>query len=345
VQARVLTTRAAANPTLAIFEQNMSPNRISVAMCTYNGSRFLSEQLQSIALQGRLPDELVICDDGSTDDTVSLLRAFADLTPFPVRIFCNEDRLGPGKNFEKAISLCEGDIIVFSDQDDIWRPEKLARLAEAFDQYPDAVYAFSDADMIAEDGEPLEHTIWDAVGLGRNLSHFSGLGQLSLLLKHNLIAGASMAFRASFREVVLPIPSGWMHDYWIVLLGSALSHGVPVHQRLFMYRRHGSQACGWRKKSFRQVVSESIATGQEVPFKKVEQFREIERRLDVVRARMRCPGDRLELLRQKETHLLKRAAVRSARGASRAIGVLAEASTGRYQRFSNSWLSIVRDLR
>jgi glycosyltransferase involved in cell wall biosynthesis len=313
-------------------------------MCTYNGSQFLSEQLLSIGRQRCLPDELVVCDDGSTDNTVSLLETFADLTSIPVRIFRNEERLGPGKNFEKAISLCGGDIIVFSDQDDIWRPEKLAKLAEVFDRNPDAVYAFSDADLIEENGEPVGRTMWEAVGLRRNLNCFSGSGQLRLLLKHNLIAGASMAFRASFREVVLPIPSDWMHDYWIVLLGSALCRGLPVPERLFMYRRHANQACGWRKKNFGQVVSESIATGQDVSAKKVEQFREVQRRLEEVHVAMRCPKDRLELLRQKETHLMKRAALRSAKGISRAMGVLTEASTGRYQRFSNSWLSIVRDL-
>jgi glycosyltransferase involved in cell wall biosynthesis len=318
---------------------------MSVAMCTYNGAQFLSEQLKSIALQGRLPGELVVCDDGSTDDTISILRAFAERTSFLVRIFSNEDRLGPGKNFEKAISLCDGDIIVFCDQDDVWRPQKLAKLAETFDQCPDAVYVFSDADIIEEDKQPAGQTMWDAVGLARNLNRFSGVGQLRLLLKHNLIAGASMAFRASFRQVVLPIPVGWMHDYWIVLLGSAVSRGAPVAEPLYLYRRHASQVCGWRKQTFGQDVQESIASGHDVSVKKVEQFREIQRRLEEVRGLMKCPEDRLELLRQKETHLLKRAALRSARGLSRAMGVLTEASTGRYQRFSNSWLSIVRDLK
>jgi glycosyltransferase involved in cell wall biosynthesis len=319
--------------------------RMSVAMCTYNGAHFVSEQLRSIALQARLPDELIVCDDGSTDETVSFLRAFADQSAFPVRIFFNEERLGPGKNFEKAISLCDGDIIVCSDQDDIWRPEKLAKLYETFDQNPDAVYAFSDADMIEENGKPLGRTMWEAVGLRRNLNRFSGLDQLRLLLKHNVIAGASMAFRASFKQVILPIPSGWMHDYWIVLLGSALSRGCPVSEQLFMYRRHSRQVCGLHKQSLGQAVRESICTGQDAALNKVKQFREIQRRVDVVCAVAQCPRDRLELLRQKETHLLKRAALRSASGVARAIGVLAEASTGRYQRFSNSWLSIARDLR
>src|SRR5208282_3322611 len=163
------------------MNKQISPSSVSVAMCTYNGSRFLTEQLRSIASQSHPPREMVVCDDGSTDDTVSLLRKFAEQRLFPIRIFCNEERLGPAKNFEKAISLCSGDIIVFSDQDDMWKSEKVAKLVDALDRNPDAVYAFSDAEMIEEDGAPLGHTMWEAVGLRRNLKRFSGLGQLRLL--------------------------------------------------------------------------------------------------------------------------------------------------------------------
>src|SRR5580658_5936011 len=97
--------------------QSMGGERISIAMCTYNGSPFLDEQLQSIVSQRRLPDEMVICDDGSSDKTISILRDFAGLATFPVQVFRNEKRLGPAKNFEKAISHCGGDIIILSDQD------------------------------------------------------------------------------------------------------------------------------------------------------------------------------------------------------------------------------------
>ena len=74
--------------------------RVSVALCTCNGGRFLAEQLQSIASQTRLPQELVICDDASTDDTVSMIQGFSRTAPFPVKLFQNAERLGPAKNFE-----------------------------------------------------------------------------------------------------------------------------------------------------------------------------------------------------------------------------------------------------
>ena len=323
----------------------MSDIRVSVAMCTYNGERFLGEQLQSIASQGLLPDEVVISDDCSTDGTASLLAAFSDAAPFPVRTIFNEQRLGPAKNFEKAISLCDGDVIVLSDQDDVWRPEKLKKLVEAFDRNRDAVYAFSDADWIDQDGKPLGQTVWETIGCKGNLSRFVGEDQLRILLRQNVVPGCSMAIRSSFRDIVLPIPDGWMHDYWIVLLGSTLCRGIRLSESLMMYRRHDGQVCGSREKSLGQAVRESIVTDEKAAVEKVAQFREVEKRINAVVRILRCPQGHFELLKQKEAHLSNRAALRSAQGLPRLVGVLAEAATGPYQSFSNSWFSIVRDLR
>jgi hypothetical protein len=313
-------------------------------MCTYNGSRFLREQLQSIRSQTRLPDELVICDDGSSDDTARFLTAFGSESSFSVRVFSNQERLGPAKNFEKASRLCTGDIIILADQDDVWKPQKVARLLEAFEQHPEAMYAFSDAEMVDQGGASLGETLWEAISFRQRLDEFSGPGQLKLLLKKNLITGAAMAFRASFRDIVLPIPSGWMHDYWIALLGSALAYGVPISEPLFQYRRHATQVVGWRKQTFLQVCKTSLAVGQEDWWQKVEDFRKLQERV-TSDPFTHCPQECLRLLQQKEIHLLTRARTRSSTGIPRIAKVLAEAVTGRYQRYSDSWYSIVRDLK
>ena len=106
----------------------MEEMRISIALCTYNGDPYLSELLESLAGQDFRPCELVVCDDGSTDSTLSILNEFEHVAPFPIRIFNNTENLGVIKNFEKALSLCTGDYIAPCDQDDIWQPEKLERL-------------------------------------------------------------------------------------------------------------------------------------------------------------------------------------------------------------------------
>jgi glycosyltransferase involved in cell wall biosynthesis len=111
----------------------MSRLKLSVAMATYNGERFLEEQLFSIARQIRLPDEMVVSDDGSNDGTIDILERFATSAPFPVRVYRNIKPLGYGDNFLKAASLCHGDLIAFSDQDDVWLENKLANSLSFFD--------------------------------------------------------------------------------------------------------------------------------------------------------------------------------------------------------------------
>src|SRR5947208_26587 len=94
--------------------------RISIAMCTYNGAAHVEEQLRSFSGQTRLPDEVVVCDDRSSDDTMLLLEPFSRTAPYPLRIHRNDENLRSTKNFERAVSLCSGDILALSDQDDVW---------------------------------------------------------------------------------------------------------------------------------------------------------------------------------------------------------------------------------
>jgi len=322
----------------------MTRPRISVAMCTRNGSRYLETQLRSIASQSLVPYELIVCDDGSTDQTHSQVQDFIATATFPVRFYANAEPLGPAKNFEKAIRLCEGEVIVLADQDDEWKPEKLEKLCRVFENDPDAIYAFSDAELVDEEGKLLGQTLWEAVGLGKNLKRFSGDGQLEMLLRHNIITGAAMAFRASFRDIALPIAPGWMHDYWLVLVASLISNGVPVPEPLFMYRQHATQFCGWRKKTFWQVCRDSLRTGTEDWSGKTEQFKGFLDHVYSIEPKAHCIPRRLQLVREKELHLARRAKTRSSTGLLRIVRALAEASTGRYQRFSNSWYSVARDL-
>jgi len=102
--------------------------KISVAMCTYNGSRFLENQLNSIGAQEVQPFELVICDDGSTDSTVQIIEAFRETVSFPVHLHRNSTNLGSTRNFQEAIELCRGDIIALCDQDDYWLPPQNNRI-------------------------------------------------------------------------------------------------------------------------------------------------------------------------------------------------------------------------
>lgn len=227
----------------------MSPtgqNRISVALCTYNGERFLPQQLASIAQQTRPPDELIVCDDRSTDRTVSLLREFAASAPYPVRIYENEQNLGSAANFERAIRLCRGNLIALSDQDDIWYPIRLQRSEQEFTVHPDAGLVFSDADVINERNELTGATMWKRLGFAGQRARDLVDGEYLLLAKHRFVTGATVMFRAPLRDRCLPIGQGWIHDEWIALMTAAFFDLRPIDQRLIRYRIHGSQQVGLR---------------------------------------------------------------------------------------------------
>jgi hypothetical protein len=314
---------------------------ISIAMCTYNGARFVGEQLQSIARQTILPAELVICDDASADSTPQILAQFAAATPIPVRLVRNSNTLGCTRNFERAIRLCDGEIIVLADQDDVWKPEKLAAIAEVFAANPGAGYVFSDADIVNENGEPLGFSLWDTVGF--DCSGFIPACQVARLLQRNRVTGAAMAFRSVLRTILLPISPGWGHDYWLALLGSIFSFGVPIPQRLFFYRRHLAQELGCGKDTFLQKVRTSMAAEPDY-YAKTAAMAELHQRAVACARTANCPLAHLQLVAEKELHLSRRALIRSARGSARLARLLSEAASGRYQRFSFSWCSVIRDL-
>jgi hypothetical protein len=234
-------------------------NRISVALCTYNGERFLPEQLASIGKQSRLPDELVVCDDRSTDRTVGILREFAASAPFPVRIFENERNLGFAANFERAIRLCEGNLIALSDQDDIWYPIRLECSEQEFTAHPEVGLVFSDADVIDDSNKLVGPKLWRRLGFAGKRKRDLLAGHYVLLAKHRFVTGATVMFRSILRDHCLPIGRGWIHDEWIALIGAAFFDLRPIDRPLIRYRVHGAQQVGFRNKLEQRTEGKPIA--------------------------------------------------------------------------------------
>jgi glycosyltransferase involved in cell wall biosynthesis len=231
-------------------------DRISVALCTYNGERFLAQQLASIAAQTRLPDEMIVCDDRSTDRTRAMLREFAASVRYPVRIFDNEHNLGVAANFEQAIRLCEGNLIALADQDDVWYPNRLERSEQELKGHPEAGLAFSDADVIDERDELIGTTLWQRLSFSaKDLL----AGQYVILAKHRFVTGATVMLRADLRDRFLPIGEGWLHDEWIALVTAAFCDLRPIAEPLIRYRLHGSQQVGLRNKLLLRTQAKSRA--------------------------------------------------------------------------------------
>ena len=150
------------------------------------------------AAQTRLPDELIVCDDRSTDLTAGIIDGFPQKADFPVHLYANRDNLGATKNFEKAIEYCAEDIIVLSDQDDVWHPKKLQRIEQVLSSTPRIGAVFTDAEAVEAQLRPLGYRLWQYFGFGREQQKPLCEGAaLDILLKHNVVIGATLAFRAN----------------------------------------------------------------------------------------------------------------------------------------------------
>jgi glycosyltransferase involved in cell wall biosynthesis len=223
---------------------NPRKNRISVALCTYNGETFLPAQLASMQQQTRLPDELIICDDCSTDNTIAVVRDFAAFAPFPVTIVENTHTLGSTKNFEKAMQLCSGDLIALSDQDDLWRPDRLAHSERELNDHPEAGLVFSDGEIMNEQGQPTGERMWPSAQFSPQFALELLAGDYDLLFKYRFVTGATVMFRAPLRSACLPLPAQWVHDEWLAAIVPALAEIRPIAEPLIFYRRHASQQIG-----------------------------------------------------------------------------------------------------
>jgi glycosyltransferase involved in cell wall biosynthesis len=228
---------------MASSKESINP-QITVVLCTFNGGHYLPEQLESIVLQSRLPAELVVCDDQSADNTISILQDFASGAPFPVRIFENQQRLGSTQNFDKAIGLARGDLITLCDQDDRWAPEKLEKLSEILIDDPFAGGVFSDANLIDENSRSVGVRLFAKHRFSTSKQQRFLNDPTSLLLKHDVVTGSTLMFRASLRVHCHPIPDSWVHDGWLAWMIALHSRIVLTTEALTDYRIHARQQLG-----------------------------------------------------------------------------------------------------
>lgn len=217
---------------------------ISVALCTYNGARFLPQQLESILRQTRLPDEVQAFDDASTDESVALLEEFARRAQFAVCIHRNPERLGSIRNFEQAVRACTGSLIAFCDQDDVWHPERLARSEAALSEHPEAGAVFTDGLLIDDAGNPTGVQLWQRFIFTPEDQRRMRAGEYLPLAKQRFITGATMLFRAKYVPWIFPPGHDWHHDGWTSAIVAAFSGLCWVTEPMIQYRLHEGQQVG-----------------------------------------------------------------------------------------------------
>ena len=230
---------------------------LSIALCTYNGSKFLREQLQSLANQTLQPFEVVVTDDCSTDETLSIVNEFYNR--LNIKVFVNESSLKVTKNFEKAVSLCSGDIILMCDQDDVWHQDKLEKISQYFQDNPTQLAVFSDADLVDEKGNSLSKNFWSAVRFSEpQIQQFKDGKVVELLLAGNRTAGCMMAFRKELVQKIIPFPTHiplMIHDNWITIVVAMLDSLGMIEEKLISYRQHSFQQIGTRAKEVGKTVT------------------------------------------------------------------------------------------
>lgn len=201
--------------------------KISIAVATYNGARFLHEQLDSFSRQTRLPDELVVSDDGSSDATVGILEQFCTRTSFDMFVFRNDNNLGYAGNFNRALTECTGDLVFLADQDDWWFTEKMAQMVRWAEDLPSVAIFACDAELtdarLTPSGRSKRKQI-EALGLPES----------------SFVMGCCLAIRREFLDLVLPIPAeASAHDTWLVELADRFGLVERRGEILQYYRQHG----------------------------------------------------------------------------------------------------------
>lgn len=244
---------------------------ISVALCTYNGEKYLAEQLDSIMQQTVMPAEIVVCDDGSKDTTLEILQRYQEQYPEIFKIHVNETNLGYFKNFEKSIYLCSQDIIVTSDQDDIWKPEKLEETLIFFKNNPDKDAVFNDLVLVDNDKTILESSYlnWkhiqysDILGSIKNDELF-----IKVQMQGSFILGCALAIRRTALEKYHLKNFTLAHDYEIAQKLSFKNKIGFIPKTLSFYRQHEAQVCGLREQE-EKIASKPDKASSEKDFNKI----------------------------------------------------------------------------
>lgn len=314
---------------------------ISVALCTYNGEKYLPEQLESIVGQSVSVHELVVCDDGSSDRTLEILQQFSADSPFPVRIFQNTTNLGSTKNFEKCLSLCQGDILFLCDQDDVWRIDKVEKQVGYLRENPGVDAVFSNAQVIDDYSQPTSSTIWQEVEFNESSQRRWQAGKAhEILFGGFVVTGATLALRRSSLERLMPFPvhiPKLIHDAWIAL---ALSLEGKIHfidETLIFYRMHASQQVGFGSRMEPVSFKDRLARDRAEKLAPIrEKANDILKIYVLLRELPSIPREKLIKLYLRQKHFDRRATLPHSR-LDRVIPVMREITAGRYKFSSKDW--------
>ena len=231
--------------------------KISIAFIVYNGARYMRTQVDSILAQTHDVDEIIVCDDASSDATKEILEEYKKSCPDLFFLHYNNKNLGPTKNIEKAIQACTGDIILLADQDDYWESTKVETIIKWFEANPTMNGVFTNGYLMNSKEElDSKYFLWDIMSFPYNKVNNSQDLKLYINTIENSVTGATLAIRNNLQFLKQPFPliKHLVHDRWLAInLAENNSLGI-LEEKLIRYRIHLSQAIGGKTKNIEKYI-------------------------------------------------------------------------------------------
>ncbi|PNS07471.1 glycosyltransferase family 2 protein [Solilutibacter silvestris] len=313
--------------------------RCAVVLCSWNGERFLSQQLDSLRAQTQHIDQYVLSDDGSSDGSWALLQAFADerrAAGADVILHRNPQALGYVRHFEQALARADADVLFTCDQDDAWHPDKVSKMMEMFVADPSLLVLHSDARLVDDAGTPMGRTLFDVLEVTRReLRQMHRGDAFHVLLRRNIVTGATMALRRTVVALASPFATHWAHDEWMAMVAAMHGRVDTLERALIDYRQHSGNQIGAAAKTPLQQVGIGVSR-QSYQQRQVLRLRELERCAAPSGAVHDSIADRLR-------HAEVRANLPSTPFA-RLAHVTREVGRGGYHRFGSGLRSALADL-
>ncbi|WP_122574140.1 glycosyltransferase [Pseudomonas syringae] len=312
--------------------------KVSVIVCTYNGEAYLLEQLNSLLAQDRKPDEIVVVDDCSLDCSWQIICAFRDSHPdIDIRTSRNERNLGFVENFSRAALMSRFDIVIFSDQDDIWVDTKVSSVYNRFSEDYSITCFHSNAYVTNAALVDTGRDLFSSLKIDKREMALMESGRyFEVLSRRNVVTGATMAVRRDSLVDSLPIPKGWIHDEWIPLVNSLKGKVFFDSNCLIKYRIHDRNTIGLGSSgsTFKRWISRaSVLPFYETRIDKLTQLRD----LGI------AGGDERSYLDELISHLEFRLAIVRLSRWRRIFPIINCMLDGGYTRFGRGWLSAIRD--
>lgn len=263
--------------------------KFSVVLCTYNGEKFVKEQIDSIINQSYPVNEIIISDDGSKDETLQVVRDALTYFNGESQILINTGKHGVANNFLNGLRAASGDYIFTCDQDDIWKTDKIEIFRNHILKTAKLLY-FSNGEIVDAEGKDKGYNLWDTLSFSVKLLRKRKV--FDILLNRCIVTGAAMAVSKELVDDTTKIPECWLHDGWFAMKSAVLDSIEPIDEITFLYRQHGDNVVGATAKGLKDKVRSYFANLSKMKEVREEKYLRYKTVLDLI-FENNMPSDKL----------------------------------------------------